>query len=166
MFVKQRRYKLCLLLVVLGLTLSLVACGPEAMPQIWGLGDVSVDGVVDNADMDIIAQALGSRSGDANWNPEADLDLNGKVDVTDLAIAAVGTLIAGMSLRSPAGETLLPILLFPLLAPLLIAATRATSAALAGRPLGEWDFWLMLLVTFFALFVLAGTFIFDYISEQ
>jgi len=86
--------------------------------------------------------------------------------ITDLAIAAVGTLIAGMSLRSPAGETLLPILLFPLLAPLLIAATRATSAALAGRPLGEWDFWLMLLVTFFALFVLAGTFIFDYISEQ
>ena len=60
--------------------------------------------------------------------------------LTDLAIAAVGTLIAGMSLRSPAGETLLPILLFPLLAPVLIAATRATSAALAGRPFSEWDF--------------------------
>ncbi len=86
--------------------------------------------------------------------------------ITDLAIAAVGTLIAGMSLRSPAGETLLPILLFPLLAPLLIAATRATSAALAGQPFGEWGFWLLLLVTFFALFVLAGTLIFDYISEQ
>ena len=86
--------------------------------------------------------------------------------LTDLAIAAVGTLIAGMSLRSPAGEALLPILLFPLLTPILIAATKATGAALAGRPLEDWDFWLMLLLTFFALFVLAGTFIFDYISEQ
>ncbi|MFB0517477.1 MAG: heme exporter protein CcmB [Candidatus Neomarinimicrobiota bacterium] len=86
--------------------------------------------------------------------------------LADLAIAAVGILIAGMSLRSPAGETLLPILLFPLLTPLLIAATKATSAALARRPISEWDFWLMLLTTFFFLFVLAGTFIFDYISEQ
>ncbi len=86
--------------------------------------------------------------------------------ITDLAIAAVGTLIAGMSLRSPAGETLLPVLLFPLLAPLLIAAARATSAALAGRPLREWDFWLLLMVTFFAVFVAVGTLIFDYISEQ
>jgi len=86
--------------------------------------------------------------------------------ITDLAIAAVGTLIAGLSLRSPAGETLLPILLFPLLTPILIAATKATDAALAGQPLEDWDFWLMLVFTFFGLFVLAGTFIFDYISEQ
>lgn len=86
--------------------------------------------------------------------------------LTDLAIAAVGILIAGMSLRSPAGETLLPILLFPLLAPLLIAATRATRAALGGRPIAEWDFWLMLLTTFLVLFALAGTFTFNYTSEQ
>ena len=86
--------------------------------------------------------------------------------VTDLSLAAVGTLVAGVSVRLPAGDTLLPILLFPLLTPLLIAATKATSAALAGQPLREWDFWLMLLLTFFALFVLVGTVIFDYISEQ
>ncbi len=85
---------------------------------------------------------------------------------TDLALAAVGTLVAGVSLRLPAGDTLLPILPFPLLTPLLIAATKATSAALEGQPLREWDFWLMLLLTFFALFVLVGTVIFDYISEQ
>ena len=86
--------------------------------------------------------------------------------VTDLAIAAVGGLIAGLSLRAPAGDTLLPVLLFPLLTPILIAATKATSAALAGRPFQEWDFWIMLIITFFALFILAGTFVFDYIAEQ
>ena len=58
--------------------------------------------------------------------------------VTDLAIAAVGTLIAALGLRSPAGEILLPILLFPLLAPILIAATKATTLALDARPLSEW----------------------------
>lgn len=86
--------------------------------------------------------------------------------VTDLALAAAGSLVAGMSLRLPSGETFLPILLFPMLTPLLIAGTKATGAALEGRSLGEWDFWLMLLITLFVLFVLAGTFFFDYISEQ
>ena len=86
--------------------------------------------------------------------------------VVDIAIAAVGIIIAGMSLRSPAGEILLPTLLFPLLTPLLIAATNATDTVLAGRPFEAWDFWLLLIITYFALFILAGTFIFDYISEQ
>ncbi len=85
---------------------------------------------------------------------------------TDLAMAAVGGLVAGLSLRTPMGETLLPILLFPLLTPILIAATRATNAALAGKPVADWDSWLMLIATFFALFILAGTFIFDYIAEE
>ena len=86
--------------------------------------------------------------------------------LTGRASAAGGTLLAGPSLRSPARETLLPILLFPLLPAILLAATKAPDAALAGRPLEDWDFWLMLVFTFFGLFTIAGTFIFDYISEQ
>ena len=86
--------------------------------------------------------------------------------VTDLAIAAVGLLIAGMSLRSPAGATMLPILLFPLLTPVLIAATKATGAALAGQGLADWAAWIMLEITFVVIFVFTGTFVFDYISEQ
>ncbi len=96
----------------------------------------------------------------------APLALAGILIITDLALAAVGTLVAGMSLRLPAGETLLPVLLFPLLTPLLIAGTKATTAALNGQPLREWDFWVLLVATFFALFALVGAFIFDYISEQ
>ncbi len=86
--------------------------------------------------------------------------------LADIGISAVGMLVAGLSLRSPRGETLLPILLFPLLTPILIAATRATGAALALRPMAEWDMWLMLLFTYCVVFTLAGSFIFDYISEQ
>ncbi|MCH8328160.1 MAG: heme exporter protein CcmB [Candidatus Marinimicrobia bacterium] len=86
--------------------------------------------------------------------------------LADVAIAAVGTVVAGIGLRSPHGDTLLPVLLFPLLTPMLIATTRATSAALAGRPAGEYGIWLMLLFTYSVVFLLLGTFIFDYISEE
>ena len=86
--------------------------------------------------------------------------------LADIAIAAVGTVVAGLGLRSPQGDTLLPVLLFPLLTPSLIAATRSTAAALAGRPAAEYDVWLMLLVTYCVVFLLLGAFIFDYISEQ
>ncbi len=86
--------------------------------------------------------------------------------VTDLAIASVGILVAGMSLRSPTGATMLPILLFPLLTPVLIAATKSTGAALAGLGLAAWATWLMLEITYVVIFVLTGTFLFDYISEQ
>ena len=86
--------------------------------------------------------------------------------LADIAIASVGTVVAGLGLRSPHGDTLLPVLLFPLLTPALIATTRSTSAALAGRPVAEYDVWLMLLVTYCVVFLLLGAFIFDYISEQ
>lgn len=86
--------------------------------------------------------------------------------LSDVAIAAVGNVIAGMSVRSPSGETMLPILLFPLLTPLLIAASKATDSALSGEAVIEYDKWLMLLATYAGVFLIAGTLIFDYISEQ
>lgn len=49
-------------------------------------------------------------------------------------IASMGTLLASLSSRSRFGEVLLPLLLFPLLVPILIAAAEATAALLAGRP--------------------------------
>jgi len=55
--------------------------------EFWGMGDVNRDGVIDLKDTDLIAEANGSREGDANWNPELDLDHDGKVDIFDLAIA-------------------------------------------------------------------------------
>ena len=88
------------------------------------------------------------------------------VILADLAIGAVGILVGGLSRRSPLGEALLPILLFPLLAPILIAATKATRMVLDGMPLAAWDVWLMILITFLVAFGLVGAFIFDYISEE
>lgn len=96
----------------------------------------------------------------------APLELTLIVVLSDFAISAVGNMIAGMSLRSPSGETLLPILLFPLLTPLLIAASKATGGALTGGVIADYGKWVMLLATYAGVFLIAGTLIFDYISEQ
>ena len=65
-----------------------------------------------------------------------------------IGIAAVGTFYAGVTVRLRAREVMLPLLMLPVLAPLLLGAVKATAAALAGDPFGELGSWLQLLVAF------------------
>ncbi|UCE08933.1 MAG: hypothetical protein JSW61_08025 [Candidatus Thorarchaeota archaeon] len=52
-------------------------------------GDVSDgDGVVDSEDLELISASVGYAIGDEAWNPNLDLNLDGKIDIRDLAIAA------------------------------------------------------------------------------
>lgn len=81
-------------------------------------------------------------------------------------IAAIGTLCAAIASRTRAREVLLPILMFPLLAPLLIAATRTTAAALVGQPASEVQSWLLMLLGFDIVFTTAGWLSFDFILED
>jgi len=67
------------------------------------------------------------------------------------AIAAPGTLVASLTARARGSSALLPILLFPLLVPVLLAAARATTLVLDGDPMGQADDWLGLLIVFNAL---------------
>lgn len=50
------------------------------------LGDLNHDGKVDEKDLSIFQKSWHTRSGDANYNPEADLDKNGFINVKDFAI--------------------------------------------------------------------------------
>lgn len=50
-----------------------------------------------------------------------------------VGFAAVGTFLAALSSNTRASEVLLPVLLFPLLAPVIIGAVRTTEAALTGK---------------------------------
>ena len=52
------------------------------------------------------------------------------------------------------------------LAPLLLAAVKATSAALAGDPLGELGAWLQLLVAFDVIMIVAGAATYGYLLED
>lgn len=78
----------------------------------------------------------------------------------------LGTFYAAMASRLRAREVLLPLLLFPMLIPLLVAAVQATSAILAGDPMGAAASWLGLLGAFDVIFFTASLLAFEYVIEE
>jgi heme exporter protein B len=72
-----------------------------------------------------------------------------------VAVAATGTLYGALVSGLRVRETLLPLLLLPVLAPVLIGATRAFEAALDGAPADGWP-WCGLLAAFAVLYSVAG----------
>lgn len=83
-------------------------------------------------------------------------------------LAAVGTLYGGLSAGAKGRETLLPLLLTPVVAPVLIGAARATEAALgtAGTATGDGWPWVGLLATFAVVFGVVGTVAFGPLIEE
>lgn len=81
-------------------------------------------------------------------------------------VAAVGTFYAGVTIRLRAREVMLPLLMLPVLAPLLLGAVKATGAALAGDPFGELGAWLQLLVAFDVIMIVAGAATYGYLLED
>jgi heme exporter protein CcmB len=79
-----------------------------------------------------------------------------------LGFAAVGTLFAAMLIRARTRDVLLPVLLYPVIVPVMIAAVRGTAVLL--QP--EFDeqvaaFWLALLTTFDVVFVTLALWTFE-----
>jgi heme exporter protein B len=72
-----------------------------------------------------------------------------------VAVAATGTLYGALVSGLRVRETLLPLLLLPVLAPVLIGATRAFEAALGGVTADGWP-WCGLLAVFAVLYSVAG----------
>ncbi len=83
-----------------------------------------------------------------------------------LGIAAVGTFYAGLTVRLRAREVMLPLLMLPVLAPLLLGAVKATSVALAGDPFGELGAWLQLIAAFDVIMIAAGAATYGYLLED
>ena len=67
-------------------------------------------------------------------------------------LAAPGTLYAALSAQARGRDVLLPVLLFPLVVPALVAATSATSLVLAGDPMDQLGGWTKLLAAFDLLY--------------
>ena len=73
----------------------------------------------------------------------------------------LGTFYAALASRSRAREVLLPLLLFPMLVPVLIAAVRATDALVSGDLVNDAGAWVRLLVVFDVLFLVTCFLVFD-----
>jgi heme exporter protein B len=78
----------------------------------------------------------------------------------------LGTFYASMASRSRAREVLLPLLLFPMLVPVLVAAVEGTSALLAGDAMGDASRWIQLLIAFDTIFLGASILAFGAVIEE
>ncbi len=72
-----------------------------------------------------------------------------------------GALSAGLRVR----DTLLPVLYFPVVTPLLLAAVKATAAALVGELSEAWP-WVRLLAVFAVIYTAMGVLVFGQLLED
>ena len=94
--------------------------------------------------------------------------------ITLVAVVALGvlgfvsltTLFSAMATRSSMGESLLPVLVFPLLVPVVVYGTTATYRLFAGRPIVEISGNLRMLAAFAIIFTVAGAGLFRFVIEE
>ncbi|MFL5319110.1 MAG: heme exporter protein CcmB [Myxococcaceae bacterium] len=83
-----------------------------------------------------------------------------------LAISAPGTIYAAIASNARARDVLLPVLLFPLLVPALLAAVKGTNLVLAGDPMNQLPSWLGLLLVFNLIYWGLGFVLFPRVIED
>lgn len=83
-----------------------------------------------------------------------------------LGFVAVGTLYSAISARTSMGETLLPILVFPLLIPVVIYGATATTRLFADLPVSEVDGIMRILGAFALAALTVGASLFRFVVEE
>jgi len=84
-----------------------------------------------------------------------------------VGFACVGTLFAAMLGRARSRDVLLPILLYPVTIPVMIAGVRGTAALLAAEPQLEMArVWTMLLLSFDVVFVTLSLWTFESVMTE
>ena len=79
---------------------------------------------------------------------------------------AVGTMLATMVVQVKTRDILLPILLFPLTLPVVIAAVKASQGFLQMLPITEISIWINILILYDLIFIALAFMVFDFIVEE
>ncbi len=83
-----------------------------------------------------------------------------------IGYVAVGTLLATMSVQTRTRDILLPILLFPVVLPVLIAAVKASGGILTGSDASSILPWLNLLIVYDIVFIAVAFMVFEFIVQE
>ena len=83
-----------------------------------------------------------------------------------IGYVAVGTLLATMVVQVRTRDILLPIILFPLALPVIIAAVKASQGFLSRVPMTEIMPWLNILIVYDLIFIAAAYMAFDFVLEE
>ncbi len=82
-----------------------------------------------------------------------------------LGFISVGTLLAALAANTKTSEILLPIILFPIIIPIVIAAVSSTAIVLGVPSAVELKAWLGLMVAYNIVFLTIPFILFDYVLE-
>ena len=94
------------------------------------------------------------------------VSLAGVIAAGAAGLSAPGTLYAAMTAQARAKQTLLPLLLFPLVVPVLLAAVKATALLILGDPMGQLRGWVALLLIFDLVHWTLGGLLFGRVVED
>lgn len=92
--------------------------------------------------------------------------LIGIVSLGAVGLVGILTLFSAVSSRTRMGESLLPVLAFPLLVPVVVYGVDATTRILVGRPLSEVAGNVRMLAAFALLSIMAGVVLFRFVVEE
>lgn len=92
--------------------------------------------------------------------------LTGVLALGCLAISAPGTVYAAIASHARSRDVLLPLLLFPLLIPAVVAAAKATSLVFEGDPMLQFGSWVGLLAGFNLVYWSLGFALFPRVVED
>ncbi len=92
--------------------------------------------------------------------------LLGVILLGSVGYTAVGTLLAAMSVQTRTRDVLLPILLFPVVIPVAIAAVKASGGILQAWPMEDIMPWINLLLVYDVIFISVAFMVFDYVVEE
>jgi heme exporter protein B len=80
------------------------------------------------------------------------------------ALVMNGTFFAALSLRTRNRELLLPLILFPVTVPALLAVVQATTAVLTGE--AEPDLWIRMLIGYDLIFTVVSVLLFEFVLQS
>lgn len=83
-----------------------------------------------------------------------------------VGFCVLGTLFSAVTLRARARELLLPLVLFPLMIPVILATVRSMEIILSAGDPQEASSWKNLLIGFDVIFLTAGFLIFEWVIED
>ncbi|HLE13830.1 MAG TPA: heme exporter protein CcmB [Anaerolineales bacterium] len=83
-----------------------------------------------------------------------------------IGYVAVGTLLSAMAVQARTRDVLLPILLFPVVLPVILAAVKASTGFLDDLPFAELQPWLNLLIVYDIIFTAVAFMVFDFVVEE
>ncbi len=98
--------------------------------------------------------------------PVLSLKLIATTILTTIGFVAVGTLFSALAVNTRAREMVLPILFFPVVAPVIISAVQASGLALASEPWSELATWLEIIGAFDTIFLVISYLVFAFVIEE